>query len=925
MKKLLISSAIVAVLAAGGGGAWYAFGRKGEPIANARALQAKGDVRGAQIELRNAIKDNPANAEAHLRLAQLQLQSGDALAAEKEVKLARQHGSEAKAVLPLLAQAYLAQQRFRDVLDDVKADGLEPQDVARVLVLRAVAQVGLEDTSGARQSLLEAQRLAPDNPEASLTLARVSILEKDVAGASALVDRVLAIDPTRADALMLKGQLLAGMGDRAGSLAQLEQAVAASPGSALIRLERANQYLALGQDANARGDIDKILRDEPRNAGAIYLDMVLLVRGGRYAEADTALDKLNPVLERFPRGQYFAALIKSNLGQVEQALDYAPRYVARVPGDLDGVRLLARIELLAKRPDRAVAGLLRAIEAGYKDAETMDLLGRAYALQGKTMEAASSFQQASTMAPANPDVLTRLASTRMQMGDSAGATAALEKSLDLKATQPSAGEGLVAAALSAGDAARAQVALDRLRQQVGETEMVGVLTGMVKLAGLDIEGARLQFASVVKQFPRSNVAKLNLGKVLLLLNRRAEAEGVLNELLAKNRADPDALGTLVQALVQDNRLPQAIAAVDAARVAAPTNLALTAALVDLHIRAKEPKKGLAVLEQARAAGPLPVVLLAAQARAQAADANVAGAKASYRQILSGAPMELEVRRALVELSLNNNDAAGAKEVLREGLRLSPGNIGMMTALIITEQRLSGTPAALALADELRRDPANMPAAAVLKGDTYMAARRYGDAAAAFASELKAGPSTALVLRAAGALAAAGGPEQAAQQLRTWLEQKPDDADAAQMLASLDITGGRLPDAERHLATVLKQRPNDATALNNLAWVYQANGDKRARGLAQRAHLLAPSGETSDTLGWIMTKEGAAADGVPLLRQAALQRPTDKSIKFHLATALKATGKPDEAKQIVEAILNEPGEFDDRGQARSLLDQIEAGK
>jgi len=927
MKKLLIPIVVI-VLAVMAGGGWYVFGRSSDPIKNAHLLLSKGDTRGAQIELRNAVKANPNNGEAHLSLAQLQLQMADPVAAEKELKVARELNSDPKVVTPLLVEAYLAQQRYADVLSEVKVDGAnaaDPNEAAKLLVLRAVAQIGMEDIPAARASLQEAQLLAPDNQDAALTAARISVIEKDMADAEQQVDRALTINDKRADALLLKGQLLAAKGDKAGALDYMEKAVAAVPGSKGMRLERANQYIVSGQDAKARADVNTVLATEPSNGGAIYLDMVLLVRAGRYADADGALEKIAPAIQRFPRGMYFQALIKSNLGQTEQAIDAALRYVARAPEDLDGMRLLARIELGAKRPERAVATLTKAIASGATDAETLDLLGRAYAVQGKTMEAASSFQEAATLAPTNSEILTHLASTRMQLGDTLGATAALERSLDLKPTQPNAGEALVAAALSAGDADKAQAALDRLRGQVGNTEAVGVLTGMVKLARMDPEGARAQFAAVAQQFPESNTAKVNLGKVLLLQNRKPEAEAVLNELLAKNRANGEALATLVQVLLQDNKLPQAVAAVEAARAVAPSNPALTAALVDLHIRAKEPKKALDVLQQAHVDGALPPALLMAQARAQAANGDVKSAEATYRQILEGTPMDLEARRALVELSLNNNDPEGAKAALREGLKLSPGNLGMMSTLIFAEQRTSGITGALATADELRRDPANMPAAAVVKGDTYMGARRFGDAAAAFSAELKTNPSTALVLRNAGALASGGGQEQAAQLLRTWLTQHSDDADAAQMLASLDISAGRNQDAEQRLQSVLNKHPNDAIALNNLAWVYQAKDDPRARGLAQRAHLLAPSGETADTLGLIMTKEGAAAEALPLLQTAALQRPADKSVKFHLAMALNATGKRDEATQTLETILSDAGEFDDRGAAKALLEQVKAGR
>ncbi len=923
MKKLLLPALVLVAMAAGGGG-WYALGHTGDPIKNARILLMRGDLRAAQIELRNAVKADPRNAEAHLRLAQLQLQTSDPVAAEKELKIACELNCDPKVMVPLLAQTYLAQQRFADVLSEVKVDpAAEPEEAARAYVMRAMAQIGLDNNADARASLTEAERLAPDNQDAALTLARISVIEKDLSGAERQVDRVLALNEKRADALVLKGQLLAAKGDMAGSLDHLERAVAAAPGSLGMLLERANQYLVAGQDVKARADVSKVLAAEPQNAGAVYLDMVLLVRAGRYADSDLALEKLASVIQRFPRGLYFQALIKSNLGQTEQAVDAALRYVAQAPTDFDGARLLARVELGAQRPERAVAVLNKAIAAGANTAETLDLLGRAYAIQGQAQLASRTFQEASSMAPGSPEILTRLASTRMQVGDMPGATAALERALDIQPTQPDAGEALVATALSSGDVEKAQAALDRLRQQNGETEMVGILAGMVKLARMDVEGARAQFAAVADKFPASGTGRVNLGKMLILQNRKPEAEAVLNGLLAKNRADLEALAPLVQSLVQDDKLPQAIAAIEDARAAAPSNPALTAALVDLQIKAKQPRKALDVLHQALEGGVPPPVLLAAQARAQVADGDVNGAKTSYRQILAGTPLDLETRRALVTLALNTNDYDGAKAALQEGLKLSPGNLGMMNTLIFAEQRKSGIAGALAMADELRRDPANLPASSVIKGDAFMGARRYADAAQAFAAELKANPSTALVLRTAGALASAGGQEQAAQQLQGWLMQHPDDTDATQMLATLDISAGRSRDAEQHLQAVLGKRPNDAIALNNLAWVYQAKGDPRARSLAQRAHLLAPSGETSDTLGWIMTKEGAAADALPLLKEASQKRPNDRTVKFHLASALSAAGRPEEAVQALNAILDDTADFDDRNAARTLRDQIKA--
>ena len=57
----------------------------------------------------------------------------------------------------------------------------------------------------------------------------------------------------------------------------------------------------------------------------------------------------------------------------------------------------------------------------------LDLVGQAYAKSGQAAQAVDSFQRAVDMAPGNADILTRLASSKLQMGDAAGATGALER------------------------------------------------------------------------------------------------------------------------------------------------------------------------------------------------------------------------------------------------------------------------------------------------------------------------------------------------------------------------------------------------------------------------------------------------------------------------------------------------------------------
>ncbi|HLI22984.1 MAG TPA: tetratricopeptide repeat protein, partial [Stellaceae bacterium] len=60
---------------------------------NAQALMAKGDLRGASIELRNAARVAPENADIHLQLAKIYLMLSNLPSAEAEARTALQrHG-----------------------------------------------------------------------------------------------------------------------------------------------------------------------------------------------------------------------------------------------------------------------------------------------------------------------------------------------------------------------------------------------------------------------------------------------------------------------------------------------------------------------------------------------------------------------------------------------------------------------------------------------------------------------------------------------------------------------------------------------------------------------------------------------------------------------------------------------------------------
>jgi predicted Zn-dependent protease len=907
MRKFAIAAIVILGLAGAGGGAWWGYHRFfRDPLTQAQALLAKGDVHAAVLVLREAVQRHPGNTTAHMRLAMVQLMLGDPLAAERELRAARAAGYKGTDLMPLLARALLAQKRGKEVLAGFVPDGLPPADAADLLVTRGMAALAAGNLEAARDSAEAAERLAPQLPAASLLAARTAVAAHEPGWALAWVDRALTLSPDMTDALLLKAGILRAEGRPAEALPLLDKAVATAKAPvemASARLSRAGALLAEGEDAKAMADLDALLKQVPKSPGGHYLRLLAQVRAKDWHAADASLQTLQPLLSRLPRGEYYLALVKANLGQLAQASDAIEHYTSRAPGDPDGWRLRARIDLLAGRKEKAAEALAK--------------------VTGLAPEKLAEDLPAAEARAETPQALTRLASLQIDAGDAAAAAHDLERSLETVSTPADVAARAVMAALREGDIERAGAALRTLQEQPGAApERVATLTGAVRLAELDLDGARTAFAAALKVAPESLALQVDLARVLLLQGQATEAKALLAPLLEKAPANPLVLGTMLDIYAVERQPDRARAAIAAARAAQPNNPALILTDAALETRLGNPAGALAKLEAAPADLARSPQVLALKARLLLDQGRSKEAITADQLLLQAAPGNVAARRELADLLLADHQDEAAVAVIREGLKVRPGNSVLLQAYVTVTYRVSGLDAALALADALRRDPANLPAAQLLKGTVYMAANRPADAAAAFAAERAVAPFGGLILAEAAALKAAGQAGQMRALLRDWVARQPDPA-VSDALATLEIENSHFDAAVSALQDVLAARPEDVMALNNLAWVYQQLHDPKALALARRAYLLAPAnGQIADTLGWILTQQGQPATGALLLRQAAARLPQDPGIQYHLAVALNDAGQRQQASEVLNAILSQDVAFGERDAARQLQQQLQ---
>lgn len=165
-------------------------GKKGEP---AEQYIEKGDLKAAEIQLRNAIREAPQDPILRAPLAQVYLQEGDAQSAERAARAARERNGNVADYLPVLADALLGQEKFANLMDLVQPGDRGPALESKLRTALATAAWGLADRAMAETLLDEAIKLDPSAARPKIQLARL-LSGTEPAEADKLIDEAVRHD-----------------------------------------------------------------------------------------------------------------------------------------------------------------------------------------------------------------------------------------------------------------------------------------------------------------------------------------------------------------------------------------------------------------------------------------------------------------------------------------------------------------------------------------------------------------------------------------------------------------------------------------------------------------------------------------------------------------------------------------------------------
>lgn len=848
---LLASGLMAACLSLAGCGAFVSTQAHME---RARQDMAKGDYRGAFIELHSVLRWSPHDVPVLLLSSEAALELGDATTAGQQLAAAVQHGAQPQSVAALRMRVLLAQGKAQDVLDATGQTAASLPEPTRSIA-RGAAFTLLGQTARAEEAYRAALGADPSSSEARTRLAEALATEGKMAEARQELDTVLSRDPRFARAWRARAAIDGSQGQYPQMEHALRTAVTYAPGQldipqqALLLDALAETRIKLGDLAGAQAAYKSLTAIAPEAPVVGLVAGQLALAQHQY---DAAVESFQAVVDTDPqlgRARLLLAQALMEAGDLGHAQAVLSSVLQDNPDDSDARKLLARVRLRNGWPDGAEAALQPLEAAGTPDSETDALLSAARMQEGHETAAVTTLEQAAARAHPSEQIQLLLAGAYLQTGARAKAFATLGKLTAAHPRDVPLLDRIAAMLISHGELLRADATLSQALAIAPADPTTQLAQAQLALRRRDFARARQELDALQDSGPDAVPARLLLAQLDIRRKRSDEADPILKELEAAAADNSDLLTRIGHLYLDSGRNTEALTAFEAAAHLAPADSASWVDIAEAQLALEHPH-------------------LAAEA----------GTKA-----LQLAPRSVAALRVLALADLRTHHPDAALKRVEDARSLRPGDTALWE----------------------------------LEGDVRAARGEYAQAAAAFDQASKGGGSAALAIKSFKARQASGA-QDPQQPLESWVLAHPGDIDAQIALAQAYQEAGRTADATREYQGLVAKGVADALVLDNLAWLYQSSGDPRALATARQAYQLdSGSAEVADTYGWALVQAGQTEQARGIL-QIAARASSAPGIRFHYAVALLRSGDRQGCRKILSELLEGRSTFPERGDAARLL-------
>lgn len=890
-------------------------------LTSAKEYLAKNDSKAAVIQIKNALQANPNLPEGRYLLGKALLDSGDAAAAEVELRKALDLKYPVDQVDPLLARALLAQGQAKKITDELgKTTLTAPEGQADLQTTLAIAYLIQGNEEAAQPALAAALAAQADYPPALVVQARLKAANKDIAGALATLDTVLAKSPNNHEAWKFKGDIILAQGNPEGALAAFRKSIEVRPDYLLAHAAAVSALIQQAKLDDASKQFEAMKKVAPKNPQTLYLETQLAYQKKDFKVARELAQQLLKATPDSPGSLQLAGAIELQLKSTAQAEEYLSKALKAAPDLVIARRLLILTYLQGGQPAKALNALEPALGKFDNDANMLQLAGEVYVQNNDVQTAETYFAKAAALDPKDAKKRTSLALSHMAKGSPEAAFNELEQ-IASSDTGTTADLALISTHLRRNELDKALKAIAALEKKQPQNPLVYDLRGRTLLAKQDMAGARQSFEKAVSVSPSYFPAVANLASLDLAEKKPDEARKRFEAILAADPKNIQALVALAELRAKTGGTADEIAALLGKAVAAnPSESAPRLLLVELHLRNKDTKKALATAQEAATALPDRPEILDALGRAQAASGDYNQATATFNKLVALQPSAPQPYLRLADVNIAAKNKDGAMQALRKALEAKPDMVEAQKGLIMLTVDAGKHQEAIDIARQIQKQRPKEAVGYVLEGDIAVTRKAWGDAATAYRTGLKLNPAaTEAAIKLHTVLAAGGNGAEASKLEAGWLKDHPKDLAFRGYLG--DAASGRkeYDKAAAQYQAIVDAQPNNPIALNNLAWVTGQLKGAKAIEYAEKANKLAPNQPPfMDTLAVLLADKGDTARALDLFKKALEIAPQAANIRLNYARALIKAGNKADGRKELDEIAKLGDKFPQQGEVAQML-------
>lgn len=360
-------------------------------LADTLKTLAAGNYSAARHNGERAVGAAPQSGMAHVALARALLELGNGLAAEAELGRAEAAGTFAARLHPLLAHARLLQGDAAGAIAEANQAHAADAVYAGRIRARALAMQG--QGAAARAALTDIATRAATDAAAWTDLGRLRMVAGDLGGATEAAARAVRYGPGEPGALTLQGEVVRARYGLVAALPWFEAALRRDAYYPPALVEAAATLGDLGRNADALATTRKLLRAQPGNGPALYLQAVIAARAGKLDLAARLLAAGDAVRD-LPGAMLLAGALDEVAGRHEQAVAQWRALIAVQPLNLTARRLLGEALLRSRDPRGALEVLRPVALRADADRATLTLAARALEVLGERGPAARLLDRA---------------------------------------------------------------------------------------------------------------------------------------------------------------------------------------------------------------------------------------------------------------------------------------------------------------------------------------------------------------------------------------------------------------------------------------------------------------------------------------------------------------------------------------------------